>query len=146
MIKKNKNKNGKKPIRKPAPQRSVKKGPQMPEEWLYLAEEEITPEQIYGLFGEGSRWKAEYWEAAGVLEIELPEAGSVDLEDLFGEAEDEVMADYLTANQIHSVYAVTIRPDDFEKAKEVMEYITSQLGGYFCGDTEDFAPRVPSLS
>ena len=30
---------------------------------------------------------------------------------------------------------------DFEQAKKVMEYISSHLGGYFCGDTDDFQPE-----
>ena len=86
MTKKDNRKSGKKPVQKHSPVKAPKmpKGPRMPEEWLYLAEGEITPDQIYGLFVEEKSWKAEYWEEAGVLEIELPEAGSVDLENLDG--------------------------------------------------------------
>ncbi len=132
---------GKKPA-KPAVKNNAPKGPRMPEEWLYLAEGEITPDQIYALFTEEKRWKAEYWEEAGVLEIELPAAGSVDLENLEGASEDEIMEAYLQEHGLHTVYAVTIRPDDFEQAKKVMEYISSRLGGYFCGDTDDFQPEI----
>lgn len=49
---------------------------------------------------------------------------------------------YLKENEIHAVAAVTIRPEDYEKAKEVMLYIIEKLGGYFCGDTADFTPVV----
>ena len=145
-MKKNMNgkKYGKKPVKKPVQTKAPKaaKGPRMPEEWLYLAEGEIMPEQIYAVFQEDSGWKAEYWEEAGVLEIELPEAGSVDMENLQGGSEDEIMEAYLKERELHTVYAVTIRPDDFEKAKKVMEYIISHLGGYFCGDTDDFQPEI----
>ena len=48
----------------------------------------------------------------------------------------------LKENEIHAVAAVTIRPEDYEKAKEVMLYIIEKLGGYFCGDTADFTPVV----
>lgn len=144
MIKKDKKKSGKKPVRKNIPAKAPKasKGPRMPEEWLYVAEEEIVPSQIYALFTENKNWKAEYWEEAEVLEIELPEAGSVDLENLDGASEDDVMEAYLKERGLHTVYAVTIRPDDFEQAKKVMEYISGQLGGYFCGDTDDFQPEI----
>ena len=74
---------------KPTVKNNAPKGPQMPKEWLYLAEDEITPAQIYGLFAEEKSWKAEYWEEAEVVEIELPEAGSVDMENLGGASEDE---------------------------------------------------------
>ena len=144
MVKKDKKKSGKKPFRKNVSVKAPKvpKVPRMPEEWLYLAEGEITPDQIYALFAEEKGWKAEYWEEAGVLEIELPEAGSVDLENLGGAPEDEVMEAYLKEHGLHTVYAVTIRPDDFEQAKEAMEYISGCLGGYFCGDTDDFQPEI----
>lgn len=53
---------------KPTVKNNAPKGPQMPKEWLYLAEDEITPAQIYGLFVEEKSWKAEYWEEAEVVE------------------------------------------------------------------------------
>ena len=51
MTKKDNRKPGKKPVQKHSPAKVPKapKGPQMPKEWLYLAEDEITPAQIYGL-------------------------------------------------------------------------------------------------
>ena len=110
---------------KPTVKNNAPKGPQMPKEWLYLAEDEITPAQIYGLFAEEKSWKAEYWEEAEVVEIELPEAGSVDMENLGGASEDEAMEAYMKDRSLHTAYAVTIRPDDFEEAKKVMEYISS---------------------
>ena len=76
------------------------------------------------------------------MEIELPEAGSVDMENLGGASEDEAMEAYMKDRSLHTAYAVTIRPDDFEEAKKVMEYISSHLGGYFCGDTDDFQPEI----
>ena len=49
---------------------------------------------------------------------------------------------YLLQNGIHTVFAATIRPEDYEKAKEIMFFITKKLGGYFCADTADFKPIV----
>lgn len=122
-----------KPVKKPA-------APKMPGEWLYLNKEELSLRNIYELFTEEET--AEYWEAAGVLEISLPESGTLDMEDLEGTLGDEEGDAYLKENEIHTVAAVTIRPEDFEKAKTVMLCITEKLGGYFCGDTADFTPVV----
>lgn len=74
----------KKPSVKKAPVK--KQGPKVPAEWLYLFEGEIKLRQIYELLKD-SPWNVEYWEEAEVLEVELPEAGSVDFEDLEGNSE-----------------------------------------------------------
>lgn len=112
----------------------------MPGEWLYLNKEELPLRKIYELFNEAQN--AEYWEAAGVLEISLPESGTLDMEDLEGTLGDDEGDAYLLQNGIHTVFAATIRPEDYEKAKEIMFFITKKLGGYFCADTADFKPIV----
>lgn len=112
----------------------------MPGEWLYLNKEELPLRKIYELFNEAQT--AEYWEAAGVLEISLPESGTLDMEDLEGTLGDDEGDAYLLQNGIHTVFAATIRPDDYEKAKEIMLFITKKCGGYFCADTADFKPVV----
>ena len=119
---------------------SKKPAAKMPGEWLYLNKEELPLRKIYELFNEAQN--AEYWEAAGVLEISLPESGTLDMEDLEGTLGDEEGDAYLLQNGIHTVFAATIRPEDYEKAKEIMLFITKKLGGYFCADTADFKPVV----
>lgn len=114
----------------------------VPSEWLYLLPEDIKLRSIYELFGEDMPWKAEFWEEAGVLEIELPEAGSVDVECMDADLGDDESNTYLAEHQIKAVFAVTIVPDDYEKAHAVMVAIVEKLGGFFCGDTEDFQPEV----
>ena len=131
----------KKPSVKKAPVK--KQGPKVPAEWLYLFEGEIKLRQIYELLKD-SPWNVEYWEEAEVLEVELPEAGSVDFEDLEGTLGDEESDAWLQEQQIHTVFAVTIRPDDYELAKKVMEHIVSLGSGYFCADNENLQPRIPA--
>lgn len=116
--------------------------PAVPSEWLYLLPERTDMRQIYELFGEDAPWRAEYWEEAQVLEIELPQAGSVDMEYMEADLGDEEGNAYLKAHQIESVFAVTIVPEDYEKAREVMDMLTRRIGGFFCGDTEDFRPQI----
>ena len=131
----------KKPSIKKAPVK--KQGPKVPAEWLYLFEGEIKLRQIYELLKD-SPWNVEYWEEAEVLEVELPEAGAVDFEDLEGTLGDEESDAWLQEQQIHTVFAVTIRPDDYELAKKVMEHIVSLVSGYFCADNETLQPRIPA--
>ena len=131
----------KKPSVKKAPVK--KQGLKVPAEWLYLFEGEIKLRQIYELLKD-SPWNVEYWEEAEVLEVELPEAGSVDFEDLEGPLGDEESDAWLQEQQIHTVFAVTIRPDDYELAKKVMEHIVSLVSGYFCADNETLQPRIPA--
>lgn len=128
----------KKPSVKKAPVK--KQGPKVPAEWLYLFEGEIKLRQIYELLKD-SPWNVEYWEEAEVLEVELPEAGSVDFEDLEGTLGDEESDAWLQEQQIHTVFAVTIRPDDYELAKKVMEHIVSLVDGDFCADKEKSSAR-----
>ncbi|MDO4260760.1 MAG: hypothetical protein Q4C82_01680 [Eubacteriales bacterium] len=128
---------GKKP--QAAPKRAG--GAQVPGEWLYATPLEGAPERIYRLLKD-SPWDAEYWAEAGVLEIGLPGAGSVDLEDLGGTLGNEEDDGWLREQGARSVCAVTIRPEDFPEARKVMEYIGERLGGCFCGDTDDFEPQV----
>ena len=128
--------------KKTLPSKASKKpaAPKMPGEWLYLNKEEISLRKIYQLFQEEQT--AEYWEAAGVLEISLPESGTLDFEELEGTLGDEEGDAYLKENEIHTVAAVTIRPEDYQTAEKVMLFITEKIGGYFCGDTADFKPVV----
>lgn len=116
--------------------------PKAPSEWLYLVPEERSLRSIYELFGEDAPWRAELWEEAGVLEIEIPEAGSVDMECMDADLGEEAGNAYLAENRIQTVFAVTIMPEHYEEARMVMEKIVENLGGFFCGDTEDLQPQV----
>lgn len=119
-----------------------RQAPKVPSEWLYLVPSEAELRSIYEIFREGSPWKAEFWEEAGVLEIEIPNAGSMDMECMDTDLGDEEGNAYLEENQIKTVFAVTIVPDDYEEAQAVMKTIIEHTGGFFCGDTEDFEPKV----
>lgn len=139
---------GKKPKGAGKKMQSVPKKPQLPEvpaEWLYMNAEEIGSRQIYELFKDSSTYKAEYWEEIDILEIGIPEAGTVDMEEIECEFEDEAGIAFLKEHQIKTVYEVTIMPEHFQEAKAVMEIIMEKSGGFFCGDTEDFQPQVQAV-
>lgn len=119
------------------------KTPQCPKEWLYLNEKAVTARNIAQIFAGQPSMSAHLWEEAGVVEIELEgEAHSIDMEETGLDFGDSFSNDYLAKNRICSVFLVTLAPEDYEQAKEAMQKVTAELGGYFCGDTSDFTPVV----
>lgn len=113
--------------------------PDIPKEWLYMLPEDRTLREMYEVARACKEWEAEYWEEAKVLEIAVPEAGSVDIECI--EAEEELLS-YMREKKAEKVYAVTVVPEYWERARAVMQYLMAHLGGFFCGDTEDFKPEI----
>lgn len=118
------------------------KVPAVPAEWLYLIPEEVKLRQIYEVFSGDESWKAEFWEEAGVLEVEFPEAGSLDMEEMDCDLGEEAGNAWLAEHRIQTAFAVTIRPEDYGTAQQVMKKIVETIGGFFCGDTEDFSPVI----
>ncbi len=113
--------------------------PDIPKEWLYMLPEDRTLREMYEVARACKEWEAEYWEEAKALEIAVPEVGSVDIECI--EAEEELLS-YMREKKAEKVYAVTVVPEYWERARAVMQYLMAHLGGFFCGDTEDFKPEI----
>lgn len=115
---------------------------QCPKDWLYMCPKEVELKTLKEMLEE--KYSIEYWEEAGVLEVELEaeEASSVDFEAVDMRRADEVTETYMKEQGIQTVFLVSIRPEDYEAAKKVMKQIISAEGGFFCGDTEDFMPLV----
>ena len=113
--------------------------PDIPKEWLYMLPEDRTLREMYEVARACKEWEAEYWEEAKALEIAVPEAGSVDIECI--EAEEELLS-YMREKKAEKVYAVTVGPEYWERARAVMQYLMAHLGGFFCSDTEDFKPEI----
>lgn len=115
---------------------------QKPGDWLYMCPKELELAQIKDALEK--EYSVEFWEEAGVLEVELKteESASVDFETVDMHRADEVTAEYMDANDVKMVFLVSIRPESFEAAKVVMEKVIAVCGGFFCGDTADFMPVV----
>ena len=111
------------------------KKPDVPSNWFYMSGVADIKTQLDKI-----EMETEIWEEAGVLEIILGEAGSMDMEEIEDDFEDEYSRAFLEEHQVKSLFYVTIKQEVYDKAKEVMEAICGKLGGFFCGDTEDFTP------
>lgn len=118
------------------------KSPQYPKDWLYLCKKELELVKIKEVLEK--EYSVEYWEEAGVLEVELhtEETASVDFEAVDVSRADEATAAYMKEQEIKTVFLVSIKPEAFEAAKKVMAQVILAVGGFFCGDTEDFTPKV----
>lgn len=114
--------------------------PEIPSEWLYMLPEDRTLQMMYEAARECKKWEAEYWEEARVVEIIVPEAGSIDIECM--DVEEDELISYMKEKRVEKVYAVTVMPEYWEKERVVMQYLMAHLGGFFCGDTEDFKPEI----
>lgn len=113
----------------------------VPDGWLYMSDTEMTAAAIKEVLTDIA-YQVEYWEAAQVLEITLGERSSMDVEVIepcLGEANADA---FLEKHQVKFLCYVTFPPEDFEAAKSVMEHICDRIGGFFCGDTEDFIPVI----
>ena len=121
------------------PKRENKKT--IPGDWLYMTSEDVNIRQLKNTLEEAS-YEVEIWEDAGVLEILLKEKSSMDVELASIHPKDTITQQFANAPQVKTVFLVTFQPDDYEDAEGVMKTVTGKLGGFFCGDTEDFTPVV----
>lgn len=112
----------------------------VPGEWLYLAKEGVTIRRIERAIGES--YEMELWEEAGVLEVAFAEASSMDFEHVKIHPKDELTRAYVAKEGCAEVFLVTFAPEEYERAREIMNQIMTACGGMFCGDTEDFMPVV----
>lgn len=143
MANNKKNRNRKKGVRgkqKPAAVPEKAKIPQVPSGWLYLSDQEFTLESVREMLHDA--YEMEYWQEAGVLEIQLEES-SLDFEEADMSRADEITQEYLAKKGAETVFLVTISPLDYEAAEAAMKDLSGRLGGFFCGDTADFTPVLP---
>ena len=121
--------------------KKLQNGTRVPGEWLYMTEKNVTVRDLKEVFDRDDTYGIEIWEEAGVLEIEMPDGNSVDIEAAEIREKDELTLTFAAENQVKTVFLVTFKPEAYEEAKDVMRTIMEKTGGFFCGDTQDFEPR-----
>lgn len=133
-------KNKKSSIKKRNTQQKNIKQNHFQKEWLYLNQENITLFQVKELLEK--EYSVEYWEEAGVLEVETNEKSSVDFETADVNYADEVTKNFLEEKGAKTVLLVSLSTSVYEEAEQVFRKMIKHMGGFFCGDTPDFSPRV----
>lgn len=110
-------------------------------DWFYMSATEMTAAAIKDALTD-TAYQVEYWEAAQVLEISLGEGGSMDVEVMDFRLGEKDADAFLDRHQVKFLCYITFQPEDYEAARSVMEHICGRIGGFFCGDTEDFTPVI----
>lgn len=141
MKKKSKSDN-KKDQKKPGGMQSMPAA-EVPAFWLFVSRREIGVRDIKDALEGFPGADIEIWEAAGVLEITLEDGKSIDLEETACDLGDDYSNRFLEENGAKTLLYVTIRPESYALAAPVMRAAAEKLDGFFCGDTDDFKPRVP---
>lgn len=136
-----KNKIKKNPIGKRQTNRNQAPVADVPADWFYMSDAEITVAAIKEALAD-TAYNVEYWEAAQVLEIVLRDGSSMDVEVTEPRLGEEEADAFLEEHHVKLLCYVTFRPEDYEAARSVMEHICGRIGGFFCGDTEDFTPVI----
>ena len=105
----------------------------------YMTQKQITTAEIYGVIKKMKEIKSECWEAAGVIEIELEEKCSIDIETLgmFKGEDDKI---FLDKNNIRAIFSVKTDLGNKDKMIEIFKKVVSDLGGFVCSDSDDFKP------
>ncbi|MCI9322872.1 MAG: hypothetical protein HFH81_06415 [Lachnospiraceae bacterium] len=116
----------------------------VPEGWFYMFHGDMTVGALKEALSD-TAYEIEYWEAAQVLEIDLGAGGCMDVEAMepdFGEASADA---FLKEHQVKFLCYITFRTEDYQAARGVMEHICDRIGGFFCGDTDDFTPVINAV-
>lgn len=111
-------------------------------DWLYLTQNDIMVRDIKAALDITAEYKVEIWEMANTLEVELPGGQSVDIEAATINPKDEITAEYARKNGAKSVFTVAFMPENYKMAEKMMKTIIEKIGGFFCGDTDDFQPEI----
>ena len=111
-------------------------------EWFYMNNREITVRNIKELLDSIENVSIEIWDEAAVIEIQVGESGTLEMEGTKLNLGDPYSNDFLKRNNVASLYYVTIDADHYVEMKKIMEKIINTVGGFFCADTDDFMPVV----
>lgn len=110
----------------------------IPGEWLYVAKEEVNVRRIAEVLPK--ELDVEVWEEAGVLEIAISGKQSMDVEHVRIHPKDELTRAFVREHGCAEVFLVTFPSEIYEQVQGIMQKLLEELGGLFCGDTEDFSP------
>ena len=113
---------------------------QMTGDWLYFCKEEIGVRALFEVLKDS--YEAEIWEEAGVLEIVLGEKSSFDIEQVKIHPKDGITQQFAKEQGASCVFLATFMPENYDEAERIMKLLLERFGGLFCGDTEDFMPKI----
>lgn len=108
---------------------------------FYMCDKEITSVDLYDIIKNDTGIHIEIWADAGVIEIELGEKSSIDVETLqmFRSETDRA---FLEKNDIKSIFSLKTDSEHMEMLKRIFSKVINQMGGFICSDSDDFTPII----
>lgn len=125
-----------------AEKKAIKSQSKVPSQWLYMNAAEVSFDKIKELFADSENYSVQIWDEMGILEIEIAEAKSIDIERTTLELGDEYSNAFLEKNNVKTLWFVTISSEEYNLVKNVFAQVVEKIGGFFCGDSENFKPVV----
>lgn len=113
----------------------------IPMGWYFMCPNKVNVSDIMEA-AEADEYEVEIWPEAGVLEIEIEEKMSMDIEECELDLGDEFSNEFIEKLGTQSLFYIEFRKDIFSKCEPIMKRIVSKLGGKICADSEDFTPEI----
>lgn len=120
--------------------KAVSKAPIQYLELLYMTPLVITAKDIASALTSIKEMKLQLWEEMNVLELELPNHNSIDLELLELTKPSPSDAAFIERYHIKTIFTVTLNEVDLATAKIYFKEMIAQFSGFLCADTADFNP------
>ncbi|WP_343208963.1 hypothetical protein [Anaerolentibacter hominis] len=120
-----------------------KKKGKIPQKYLqlyYMTPARADAADLYGLLCSEAGISVQCWKEMNVLELELENGSSIDIEGICPDEWDGEDGDFLKQHHIQSVFALTVPEPDKNSALSCMEKVLHGFGGFVCADSENFEP------
>lgn len=104
--------------------------------------EDLEIKDLYDFLFQESIENLEIWPECGIMEIPLSEKGSMDVEELLPEEDDEFTINFMNENKIKSSFYITFKESDSPAADRIIKLVCEKNIGFFCSDSEDFMPII----
>lgn len=111
-----------------------------PMDLLFMTSCEIKAKDIYDFLKDNQELKLELWEEMNILELELNNQDTVDLEPLDVHFKNPSDAAFVKNRNIKTIFAVSIYQEDIETVTSIFEKVIEEFSGFLCSDSEDFSP------
>lgn len=108
---------------------------------FYMATEEYTCKQVVAPVVEEKGMEIQVWPELGIASIEFEESSSIDFQECEIESFDsDSDIEFVKDHGIKAIYEVTMDEAGKSKAAKCFLSIIQANGGFFCTDSDDFAP------
>ena len=107
---------------------------------FYMTPAKIQAKDIADLIRDTRDITVELWSEMNVLELELSNRNTVDIEPLtadFKAASDQA---FVKNHNIQTIFAINLAEEDLRTVKNLFEHIVRQFSGFLCTDSSDFQP------